>query len=89
MFLGDNGCMSTNSETLFIRDEMIRLGQALKLANVVEDGVDARDVISAGAVQVNGEAETRRGRQLHAGDVIIIADLDVELVISTETQEPA
>ena len=84
MLVGDNGTMSTNSETLIIRDDMIRLGQALKLANVVEDGVDARDVISTGGVQVNGEVETRRGRQLHAGDVITFAQLDVDLVIESE-----
>jgi ribosome-associated protein len=75
--------MSTNSETLTIRDDMIRLGQALKLANVVEDGVDARDVITAGEVLVNGEVETRRGRQLHAGDVITVAQLDLDVVIET------
>lgn len=83
MLVGDNGVMSTHSETLVIRDEMIRLGQALKLANVVEDGVDAREAVTAGDVQVNGETETRRGRQLHAGDVITIPGLDLDLVIET------
>lgn len=53
-----------------IRDEMIRLGQLLKLAGVVEDGADARAAIEAGLVTVNGELETRRGRQLHPGDVV-------------------
>lgn len=85
MLVGDNGGMSTNSETLVIRDDMIRLGQALKLANVVEDGVDARDVIQGGGVQVNGEPETRRGRQLHAGDVITLIELDLDLVIETDS----
>ncbi len=80
--MGDNGCMSSASETLLIRDEMIRLGQALKLANLVEDGVDARDVIVRGDILVNGQTETRRGRQLFAGDVITIAQLDV--IIATE-----
>jgi ribosome-associated protein len=75
--------MSTNSETLTIHDEMIRLGQALKLANVVEDGVDARDVITAGEVLVNGDVETRRGRQLHAGDVITLPQLELDVVIET------
>ena len=83
MLVSDNGGMSTNSEPLVIRDDMIRLGQALKLANVVEDGVDARDVIQAGDIQVNGETETRRGRQLHAGDIITIPQLDLDLVIET------
>lgn len=76
--------MSTNSEILVIRDDMIRLGQALKLANVVEDGVDARDLITAGEIQVNSETEIRRGRQLHAGDVITISSLEMILVIETE-----
>ncbi|HEY4576680.1 MAG TPA: RNA-binding S4 domain-containing protein [Yaniella sp.] len=75
--------MSTNSEILSIHDEMIRLGQALKLANVVEDGVDARDVITAGEVLVNGEVETRRGRQLHAGDIISLPQLELDVVIET------
>ncbi len=83
MLVSDNRIMSTNSETLTIHDEMIRLGQALKLANVVEDGVDARDVITAGEVLVNGEVETRRGRQLHAGDVISLPQLELDVVIET------
>ena len=53
-----------------IRDESIRLGQFLKLANLVEHGAEAKDVIAAGAVSVNGEVETRRGRQLRVGDVV-------------------
>ena len=82
--MGDNGSMSTNSETLVIREDMIRLGQALKLANVVEDAVDARNVITAGEVQVNGETEMRRGRQLFADDVITLSELDLDVVIETE-----
>ena len=84
MLVSDNGIMSTNSETLTIRDDMIRLGQALKLANVVEDGVDAREIISAGDILVNDEVETRRGRQLRAGDVITMIQLDLEVIIETE-----
>lgn len=83
MLVGDNGDMSTNSETLVIQTDMIRLGQALKLANVVEDGVDARDLITAGDILVNGETEIRRGRQLHAGDTITITGADLDLVIET------
>ena len=52
-----------------IRDDMIRLGQFLKLANLAGLGADAKPVVQAGAVRVNGEVETRRGRQLHRGDV--------------------
>ena len=53
-----------------IRDESIRLGQFLKLANLVESGAEAKPVIADGAVTVNGEVETRRGRQLVLGDVV-------------------
>lgn len=53
-----------------IRDESIRLGQFLKLANLVESGADAKPVIQDGRVRVNGEVETRRGRQLRLGDVV-------------------
>ena len=53
-----------------IRDDMIRLGQVLKLAGVVEDGAQAREAIEAGEVTVNDEVETRRGRQLHSGDTV-------------------
>jgi ribosome-associated protein len=53
-----------------IRDETIRLGQALKLAGLAGSGRDARALIEDGAVRVNGEIETRRGRQLRRGDVV-------------------
>ncbi|MGE2834520.1 RNA-binding S4 domain-containing protein [Mycobacterium sp. SMC-4] len=53
-----------------IRDDTIRLGQFLKLASLIDTGADAKSVIADGRVSVNGETETRRGRQLHAGDVV-------------------
>ena len=53
-----------------IRDESIRLGQLLKLAGVVDDGAKAREVIERGLVAVNGEVDTRRGRQVRVGDVV-------------------
>ncbi len=55
-----------------IRDQSIRLGQFLKLANLVESGAEAKPVIADGEVQVNGEVETRRGRQLVVGDVVTL-----------------
>jgi len=55
-----------------IRDESIRLGQFLKLANLVESGSEAKPLIAEGAVSVNGEVETRRGRQLVVGDVVTL-----------------
>lgn len=53
-----------------IRDESIRLGQFLKLANLIDSGAEAKEVIADGYVSVNGEVETRRGRQLMPGDVV-------------------
>lgn len=61
---------ASHPSPLQIRDESIRLGQALKLANLVEDGADARAVIDAGLVHVNGDPEMRRGHQLHHGDIV-------------------
>ena len=52
------------------RGETIRLGQFLKLANLVESGAEAKAPIADGLVRVNGEVETRRGRQLAVGDVV-------------------
>jgi ribosome-associated protein len=59
-------------EDIPIRDEMIRLGQLLKLAGLVEDGVEAAELIKNGLVQVNGEIDDRRGRQLHDGDTVTV-----------------
>ncbi|MCV7081449.1 RNA-binding S4 domain-containing protein [Mycolicibacterium insubricum] len=57
-------------EEVPIRDAGIRLGQFLKLANLIDSGADAKAVIGDGLVSVNGEVETRRGRQLKSGDVV-------------------
>ena len=56
-----------------IRDESIRLGQFLKLANLIDTGADAKSVIAEGLVTVNGDVELRRGRQLRPGDVVVAA----------------
>ena len=53
-----------------IRDEFIKLGQALKLAGIAESGVDAKIMIEEETVKVNGETETRRGRKLYDGDSV-------------------
>lgn len=57
-------------EIIKLRDEYIKLGQALKAANLVEDGVEAKLVIQDGLVKVNNEADIRRGRKLYDGDVV-------------------
>lgn len=56
-----------------ISDDSIRLGQFLKLAGLAESGADARLLLEDGEVTVNGEPETRRGRQLHRGDAVEVA----------------
>jgi ribosome-associated protein len=53
-------------------EDTIRLGQLLKLADLVESGAGVKDVLASGAVHVNGESEERRGRQLRRGDVVSI-----------------
>ena len=63
-----------------IRDEMIRLGQLLKLAGIAEDGVHAKDLLDADEVLVNGEPEHRRGRQLFHDDVVECANEQVRVV---------
>ena len=70
----------TSPEAVHIRDESIRLGQLLKLAGLVEDGVMAREVIAAGEVSVDGQVETRRGGQIRAGSVVGFAGQQVEVV---------
>jgi len=52
--------------------EPIRLGQFLKLADAVELGSDVKLLLGEGSVKVNGEVETRRGRQLAPGDVVSV-----------------
>lgn len=63
-----------------IKDEFIKLGQALKLAGVVEDGVEAKYAIQDGLVQVNGEVDQRRGRKVYEGDVITFEDQEIKVI---------
>jgi ribosome-associated protein len=63
-----------------IRGDMIRLGQLLKLSDLADSGADARDLLLEGGVTVNGEPETRRGRQLHRGDVVALGDQSAKVV---------
>ncbi|HYO39613.1 MAG TPA: RNA-binding S4 domain-containing protein [Nocardioidaceae bacterium] len=55
-----------------IREESIRLGQFLKLADLIDNGADAKPLMIEGLVAVNGETETRRGRRLVRGDVVTL-----------------
>jgi len=63
-----------------LRGEVIRLGQLLKLVDVVDAGSDVKALLATGTVTVNGEVETRRGRQLGAGDTVSAAGVDVRVV---------
>ena len=56
--------------TVKLRDEYIKLGQALKAAGLVSSGLDAKTVIQNGMVKVNGEVETQRGKKLYDGDEV-------------------
>ena len=78
--VGNNGAMSSasgrpheDSPRRHDDEETIRLGQFLKWANMVETGGEARELVQAGCVRVDGEVETRRGRQLHRGQQVTLA----------------
>ena len=62
-----------------IRDDTIRLGQLLKLAGIADSGADAKELLAAGEVSVNGEREARRGRQLRRGDTIAVGGDEVRV----------
>ena len=57
-------------EEIKIKDDFIKLGQLLKLANLVESGAMAKEVIEEGLVKYNGEVETRRGKKVYPKDVV-------------------
>ena len=63
-----------------IRDEFIKLGQALKLAGLVDDGVQAKIVIQEGLVKVNGEVDERRGRKVYVGDTISYNGTEIKVL---------
>lgn len=63
-----------------IKDEYIKLGQALKLAGLVSSGVEAKMLIQNGLVTVNGEVDERRGRKLYAGDIFELEGNEVKVV---------
>ena len=56
--------------TIKLRDDYIKLGQALKAAGLVENGVDAKYAIQDGLVLVNGNTELQRGKKLYSGDIV-------------------
>ena len=66
-------------ETIKLKDDFIKLGQALKAAILVEDGVEAKYVIQDGLVSVNGEIDTRRGRKLYDGDIVLFEGQEIKI----------
>lgn len=66
-------------ETIQIKDEFIKLGQALKLANLAESGFDAKLMVQDGLVKVNGKTELRRGKKLYDGDVFEFGESQIKV----------
>ncbi|HET6625328.1 MAG TPA: RNA-binding S4 domain-containing protein [Nocardioidaceae bacterium] len=67
------------SRDVAISGDSIRVGQFLKLADLVDSGAEAKPLLAQGEVSVNGEVETRRGRQLVRGDVVTIGEASVRV----------
>ena len=65
--------------TIKLREEYIKLGQALKAAGLVSSGIEAKEVIMDGLVKVNGEVDTRRGKKLYAGDTVSYDGEDIKI----------
>ena len=65
-----------------IRDDMIRLGQLVKLAGVADDGAHARALVEGGEVSVDGEVELRRGRQIHPGSTVEVAGTRIRVTFA-------
>lgn len=66
--------MQTYMKEITIRDDYIKLGQAMKLAGLVDSGVDAKTVVQDGLVKVNGRVETQRGKKLVDGDEVAFGE---------------
>lgn len=67
-------------ETIQLREDYIKLGQALKAAGLVSSGIDAKMVIQDELVKVNGEMENRRGRKLYDGDIVEYNETQIKIV---------
>jgi ribosome-associated protein len=74
--------LSTVRDVL-IRGQMIRLGQLLKLAAVIDSGAEVKTFLATEPVLVNGDREARRGRQLHSGDVIRVGEDELRVISTT------
>ena len=68
-------------EIIKLKDDYIKLGQALKAAGLVESGVDAKFVIQDGQVEVNGQIELQRGKKLYDGDVVEFEGNQIKITV--------
>lgn len=66
-------------EEIFLRDEFIKLGQALKAVGLVDSGVEAKIVITNGEVKVNGAVEIQRGKKLYDGDIVSFDGQEIKI----------
>lgn len=73
------GVISVESIKLREGEEFIKLGQALKVSGLAESGVEAKQIIQEGLVSVNQEVDTRRGRKLYAGDLIMVDGQEIKI----------
>lgn len=69
-------------EIIRLKDDFIKLGQALKLAGLVESGVDAKFAIQDGHVKVNGQTELQRGKKLYDGDLIEYKGIEIKITVN-------
>ena len=67
-------------EEIKLRDEFIKLGQAIKAANLVDSGAEAKEVIQEGYVKVNGEVCTQRGKKLVEGDIVSFEGNEIKII---------
>ncbi len=67
-------------EIIKLKDDYIKLGQALKAADLVESGVDAKFVIQDGMVKVNGQIEVQRGKKLYNGDIVEFEGNQIKII---------
>ncbi len=77
------------TEEIQIRGQTIRLGQLLKLAGVVDSGSEVKALLGTEPALINGEPETRRGRQLHPGDTVRAGGLELLVVAAAQDAPPA
>jgi len=77
------------AQEIVIRGETIRLGQLLKLAGIVDSGSEVKELLAQQPVSVNSQRETRRGRQLHPGDVVAVGEQSLRVIAAGDPQSAA